>query len=473
MEVKTEVTNQVEEAVVGAVKTELKSFGDDIKKVQDAQGKDYEELKALVDTMETRTDGLDVDKFNKLTDALTTRQEAIDDLTGQMTKRIDGIETASQRPGGSVEDVPSAELFAEAKAFTGARLGAQNKLPSRQDAMEGKTQDEVIEENTDVEAYKMYTKAFDQYMRTGNGTGVNEIPLRPELAKALSIGADPDGGILAPPRMLNLIVDLFRERDAIADLSSNESTNTDALKFLVDLDDIEAEWEGETTNPDDVTTPSLKERRIMVNWLSTRPTATQQELDDSQRDTAAWLSAKVADQYERKLGAAYVTADGVGKPKGFLDYANGTDNFGTVERTNMGAAAAITTDGLLDVQFSLLEKFMGRATWVMNRLTVKHIMQLKDGDGRMIWSPGLTTGAPSILLGAPTRTSTTMPVVAAGALAIAWADWREFYMTVSRMGISVLRDNLTRKPFVEFYTRGRFGGDVKNFQSGKIGVVAA
>jgi HK97 family phage major capsid protein len=112
-----------------------------------------------------------------------------------------------------------------------------------------------------------------------------------------------------------------------------------------------------------------------------------------------------------------------------------------------------------------------RATWVLNRLTIAHIMKLKDGDGQYIWRPGILQGQPSILLGLPMRMSTTMPIVAANALSVAIADWNEFYTIVDRLGISVQRDPYTVKPFIEFYTRKRWGGDVVNFQAGKIGIV--
>jgi HK97 family phage major capsid protein len=68
--------------------------------------------------------------------------------------------------------------------------------------------------------------------------------------------------------------------------------------------------------------------------------------------------------------------------------------------------------------------------------------------------------------------SPTVPVVAANALSVAFADWREAYLIIDRAGITVQRDPFTKKPFVEFYTRRRVGGDVVNFQAIKIGVVA-
>ena len=141
--------------------------------------------------------------------------------------------------------------------------------------------------------------------------------------------------------------------------------------------------------------------------------------------------------------------------------------------SGMGAAAALTGDGFHDVKMSLKEFFMNRGTWLMNRLTVNETLQLKDGTGNYIWRAGLEPNMPSNILGLPVRMSTTMPTVAANALSVAIADWREAYMVVDRLGISVQRDPYTAKPFVEFYTRKRVGGDVINFDAIKIGKIAA
>jgi HK97 family phage major capsid protein len=99
--------------------------------------------------------------------------------------------------------------------------------------------------------------------------------------------------------------------------------------------------------------------------------------------------------------------------------------------------------------------------------------KLKTGDGDFIWKPGLASDPTSTILGLPVRMSTTMPAVAANALSVALADWREAYMIVDRLGITTQRDPYSQKPFIEFYTRKRVGGDVVNYQAIKIGKIAA
>ena len=61
-----------------------------------------------------------------------------------------------------------------------------------------------------------------------------------------------------------------------------------------------------------------------------------------------------------------------------------------------------------------------------------------------------------------------MPVAEKGSLSIALADFKSAYKIVDRIGIRVLRDPYTFKPFVKFYSTKRVGGDVINFEAIKL-----
>jgi HK97 family phage major capsid protein len=61
-----------------------------------------------------------------------------------------------------------------------------------------------------------------------------------------------------------------------------------------------------------------------------------------------------------------------------------------------------------------------------------------------------------------------MPDIAAGALSIAFGDFRRGYLIVDRAGVRVLRDPFTAKPYVLFYTTKRVGGGVQDFDAIKL-----
>lgn len=55
-----------------------------------------------------------------------------------------------------------------------------------------------------------------------------------------------------------------------------------------------------------------------------------------------------------------------------------------------------------------------------------------------------------------------MPDAVAGATPVLFGDFKRTYTIFDRVGVRVLRDPYTNKPFVLFYTTKRVGGGVHN-----------
>ena len=208
-----------------------------------------------------------------------------------------------------------------------------------------------------------------------------------------------------------------------------------------------------------------------MNELYAFPKQTQKFLDDAP-NAEAWLANKVADKLARLEATAFVTGDGVKKPRGFLTYPAGTTLGSQIEQVVSGSASTITPDALFAIQDSLKMPYRGRAQWAMNRGTRRVIRQLKDSQNRYLWEPSLQAGMPSRLLGDPIQEFNDMPAIAGAALPLAYADWSEFYTILERIGLRILRDPYTVKGYVGFYTTRRVGGDVSNFEAGKIMVIS-
>ena len=138
-----------------------------------------------------------------------------------------------------------------------------------------------------------------------------------------------------------------------------------------------------------------------------------------------------------------------------------------------GAATAITGDVIVKMPTELKAPYLGNAVWLMKRSTVQAVMLLKDGQGQYLWRPGLDSRVPSTLAGYPLYMADDMPAVGAGLLPMAFGDFRAGYTVVDRLGITTLRDPYSAKPFVEFYTRRRVGGDVVDFEAFALVVVSA
>lgn len=316
-----------------------------------------------------------------------------------------------------------------------------------------------------------YKRAFDAFIRRGDRViDDNEI-------KALSIGSDPDGGYTVHPDMNGRIVKRVFDTSPMRAYASIQVISTDALEGIHDTDEASAGWVSETGSRASTNTPQITKWRIPVHEVYANAPATQQLLDDSEVNIEAWLSDKVADKFARMEATAFVSGNGVGRPRGFTTYSDwttaGTFEVGAIEQFDTGvngdfAADPNGGDALLDALYGLKQFYRNNATWFANRSTFKEVRKLKDSNGAYIWTPGIAAGQPASLLGYPVAVFEDMPDMATGSLSMAVGDMRSAYQIVDRMGIRTLRDPYTNKPYVQFYSTKRVGGDVVDFDALKI-----
>jgi HK97 family phage major capsid protein len=312
-----------------------------------------------------------------------------------------------------------------------------------------------------------YKAAFDRYIRKGD-----EI-ISIDERKSLSVGTDPDGGYVVNPDLSGRIVMRVFESSPMRAYASIQVISSDALEGLFDLNEASSGWVGEEDSRPETNTPVLGKWRIPVHELYAKPKATQKLLDDASINMEAWLASKVAEKFARDEANAFVVGNGSNKPRGFLTYASGTTLPGTIEQFPTGASAALASapdggDALINALYGLKQQYRANATWFMNRSTTRLVRRAKDSDGAYIWSPGIQAGQPATLLGYPVAAFEDMPDPAASSLSIAVGDMREAYQIVDRLGIRTLRDPYSAKPYVEFYTTKRVGGDVVNFEAIKL-----
>jgi HK97 family phage major capsid protein len=459
------------------IQKEITKLGDQVKDNFTELNKNYVKLKEIVDR--SKDDSYDKNFIDKLVVDMSTRQETLDkkfkEQGEQAIQRLDNLEVAMKRTG-SGDCNPNVKLYTkeQAEQFVSAILSLQS---GGEKSVTINQVEDFLKANNDANFLGDYNSAFLKYIRQ-RGDGKNWHPngglLTAGESKAMLSASDPDGGIHVPVAMSNMIIKKVYESDIIRSLASVESITTSAMEWLADLDEASAGWETETVQGSEQNTPKWDKRRIGVHNMYYRARITQQLIEDAAINVENWLSSKAGEKMGRVEGVSFISGTGIGQPRGFLTYANGT-TFGTIEQVNMGAAATLTADGFISVKFALLEDYLNRQSvaWVMNRSTVAAAMKMKYGDGTYIWKPSMIAGDPtSNILDIPVRMSPTMPTVSAGALAVALAAWKDAYMIVDRLGITVQRDPYTAKPFIEFYFRKRVGGDVLNFEAIKLGVIA-
>lgn len=314
-----------------------------------------------------------------------------------------------------------------------------------------------------------HQKAFAAYLRSGDDDGLRALDLE---GKAMSTAVGADGGFLVSPQTAETIRNVLLSTASIRSVATIVNVESSSFDVIVDRSDIGAGWATETAASTETTTGTLEKISIPLHELAAMPKVSQRLLDDSAFDVEGWLAARIAEKFARSEAAAFVSGNGVDKPKGFLDYpkvANTTWTWGNIGYIAGGNASAITsTDPLVDMIYALGAEYRAGATWVMNSKTAGVVRKLKDADGRYLWSDGFAAGEPARLLGYPVLVSEDMPDVAANAYPVAFGNFQAGYTIAERPDLRVLRDPFSAKPNVLFYATKRVGGAVSDFAAIKV-----
>ena len=341
------------------------------------------------------------------------------------------------------------------------------EVKSRMEQLETQLNRPAFDTASRFESLDNEEQMINKYLRHG------ESALTPEEVKQLSVDSDPQGGYWVTGQMSQQVITKVTETSPMRNLATVETISSDALEIPEDIGEAAVGWTAETGIRSETASPTIGVRRIPVHEIYAMPKATQQLLDDARVNVEEWLSGKIATKMSTTENIAFLGGDGVDKPRGLLTYPEGSNNPGEIEQVSSGSAGALTADGLRSLFYALKTPYIRNARWIMGRSTIESISKLKDGGGEYLWSPGLKEGEPQMLLGHPIDRMEDMPSVTANSLPIAFGDWRQAYTIVDRVGVRVLRDPYSSKPFVLFYTTKRVGGDVTNFEAVVIQKVSA
>ncbi|MGE0628598.1 MAG: phage major capsid protein [Hyphomicrobiaceae bacterium] len=312
--------------------------------------------------------------------------------------------------------------------------------------------------------------AFESYVRRGDASGFVALE-----AKALSAGTGSDGGYLVPAETEAAVNRALKAISPIRAIASVRQVSGSVYKKPFAVAGASTGWVAETAARPETNAPTLDELSFPTMELYAMPAATQTLLDDSAVNIDEWIAEEVRLAFAVQEGQAFVTGDGTAKPKGFLAYtavANGSWSHGNIGFIATGVSggfpAGSPSDKLIDLIYAVKAGYRANGSFVMNRSAQAAVRKLKDGDGAYLWHPSSQPGQPPTLMGFPVVESEDMPDIAADSLSIAFGDFQRGYLIVDRIGISVLRDPYSAKPYVLFYTTKRVGGGVQDFEAIKL-----
>jgi HK97 family phage major capsid protein len=269
----------------------------------------------------------------------------------------------------------------------------------------------------------------------------------------LSEGVQADGGYLVPEEFERQIVMGLDEANVVRGLAKVITTSAER-KIPVAATHSSAQWTAENgayTESD----PTFDQKTIDAFKLTDLVKVSIELLQDSMFDLESYIAAEFARAFGIAEEQAFCVGTGTGQPTGIF-----TANGGEVGVT-AASQTAITTDELISLVYALKSPYRRSARFLMNETTISAIRKLKDGNGAYLWQPSLQAGEPDKLLGYELYTSPYVPVPAASAFAVAFGDFRNYWIA-DRAGRTVQRLN-------ELYsTNGQVGFVATERVDGKV-----
>lgn len=300
-----------------------------------------------------------------------------------------------------------------------------------------------------------YVSAFKAHMRRG------------DVSAAMTVGTATEGGYLAPVEWDRTITNKLKQISPIRANAQVIQISGNGFSKVYNDGVIGSGWVGETAARPATTTPGLTSLAFATGEIYANPQITQIALDDIAIDLEKWLADEVDGEFAIQENIAFLSGNGTNKPDGVLTYVTGAANaakhpFGAITGATVAGAAAVTTDEIVDLVYSLPSERNANAKFFLNRSSLGKVRKLKDGQGNYIWQPTYVAGQPSTLQGYPVVEVPGMPNMTTGLVSILFGDMEATYLVIDRIGIRVLRDPFTNKPYVGFYTTKRVGGGVQN-----------
>lgn len=270
-------------------------------------------------------------------------------------------------------------------------------------------------------------KAFKAYLHRGEQSDA-------AIKATLNETTDGQGGYAVPTQFANEIVlpladaSILRAAGArVIALTGTDSFRLPSLTFSAAAV-LKAESAGYSQSE-----PTMGEVEFNPYKYTKLSKVTEELVADSRFDV--WgqiLQPDWTQAFAAAENGAFTTGTGTGQPQGVV--------VGSALGVTAASATAITADEVIDLVHSVGYLYRSRAKFMMHDTTLRELRQLKDGEGRYLWSiDGGLNGSPTgSLLGYPVITNNSMAEIATGNKTVLFGDF-SYYVVADWAGVGMQR----------------------------------
>lgn len=288
--------------------------------------------------------------------------------------------------------------------------------------------------------------------------------------KDYNSGDDQSGGVFVMPFLDAEIGKLIREFSAVRELASVATISTDKWEQIVMNKVNGALWEKDMADFSTGTkNNTFNKLNMMVQNLHAIAIFSDDLINDSAFDLVGTILTDVAEDLAIAEGLSYWNGNGVGEMTGVLTSPDADDSFNGIERLTSANATSIVFDDIFDLVGAPEQRYLANSQFKANRAVITGLRKLTDSENRPLWEQSQQVATPSRLAGYPiSQAQELASVLATDAEALVFGDFRQGTKIIDRMGMTVLRDNLTQYPNVAYKVKKRVTGGVVKGQALKI-----
>lgn len=352
------------------------------------------------------------------------------DLTADEQQKYDGYNAEYDSLTAKINrEQALADREAEvARSANGEQNPARSQQPGRAGESRGDATDSA-EYRRSLLRYMAYG-VVDAGLRTDARGGTE---LRDILGVSLG-GEGATGGVLAPATMERALLDEIRNQNVMRQLADVRSSGSDVeIPYATAHTKAYLVAEGAPFTP---STPGFDKLTLKAYKVGALSYITTEALQDMFLDMESWIredfGTAFADLEEEHFISGAGPTGNPAQPSGILNSA--------MKGVETASATAFTADELLDLLYSVNQKYRTRGVWLMNDSTVLKLRKLKDKNDQYLWQPSIQEGQPDRLLSRPLYTSDAMPEAGAGKKAILFGDFKR-YRILDRRGLYFQRLN--------------------------------
>ena len=318
-----------------------------------------------------------------------------------------------------------------------------------------------------AEEIKAYNNALFKYITMG------EKSLDMEELKTINTANDAQGGYLVVPEVAPTLINKKFDNYGLLEICGKRPTagNYEVIVDFADYDDSyftkEMIEDASLGDGEDYARISFKNDIVKYGKKFSR-TALEDTFTNVETDVLAKMKAGMT----RTLGKLLTTGQGGALPRGILTYNAGTQ-FGQIERIeSTQSGKVIFADVISKMPASLKDAYHAGAKYVMRRQTFFGLLAEADQSGKLQISDMVNLfsaqGLSFNILGYEVKFDAGMPLVASGALPIAFGDFANGYLLTTTPTQGIVRDDVTNPDFIKIWQRERHDGKVVDFEAIKL-----